>query len=141
MASQHHMTLRRRIRDDSTHNRDSAVCLGDMMPQLSQATAPTMQDFLAIEPVVHASSPMPTGYDFVSKGNPYITRNCRRQTQLAHQVVYAVVNDEKKQIGIRVPWSVHAAVLQDERATRLERQQKVRKYDESLEKRFREASE
>ncbi|KAI0542649.1 hypothetical protein GGR58DRAFT_451376 [Xylaria digitata] len=139
MASQYHMTLRSRIRDDSMHNRDSAVCLGEMMPQHSQATTSTLPAFSATEPVVRASSHMPTGYTFVPKGNPYLTRNCRRQTQLSHQTVYAVVNDQKKQVGIRVPWLIYAVVRQNENDTLPVRQKNVRKRDESLENRFREA--
>lgn len=113
----------------------------EMANKTAQATTSTLTAFSTIEPVVRASSPVPPGYKFLPKGNPYLTRNARAQTQLAHQVVYAVVNNDKKQVGIRVPSSIYDAVLQSEKATRQNRRQIVIERDMSLEKRFREASE
>ncbi|GAP89973.2 putative alanine and arginine rich protein [Rosellinia necatrix] len=107
-----------------------------MFSHTSMSALPTSS---AIEPVVRASSPMPPGYTFVPKGDPYLTRHCRRQTQEAHQVVYVVVDDKKKQIGIRVPIHIQASVKRSEIETRSTRKQLVRKSDESLEKHFREA--
>ncbi|KAI0912157.1 hypothetical protein F4823DRAFT_582585 [Ustulina deusta] len=137
-VSQHRMTLRSRTHD-SVHGRDSAVRSNAMTTQRPHASTSALLAFSTTEPVVRATSPMPPGYSFVPKGDPYLTRNCRRHSQQSHQVVYAVVNDEKKQIGIRVPRSIHAAVSKSERATRMDRQQIVRKRDESIEKSLREA--
>ncbi|KAI1420715.1 hypothetical protein F5Y12DRAFT_771647 [Xylaria sp. FL1777] len=121
---------------DSVLNPNNAIRSSEITTQLSSST---LLAFSTKEPVVRATSPIPLGYSFVPKGDPYLTRNCRRQTQQSHQLVYAVVNDQKKHIGIRVPYHIHAAVLQSESTTRLARRQKVRKHDESLEKRFSEA--
>ncbi|KAI8627010.1 hypothetical protein F5Y19DRAFT_443980 [Xylariaceae sp. FL1651] len=106
-------------------------------PLPSSAEVPAT--FPTIEPVVRASSPMPRGYCFVPKGNPYVTRNCRQQTQRAHEVVYAVIDGSKKQLGIRVPTSIYTSVLTSEAVTRLDRQQAVKKHDEALEKQFSDA--
>ncbi|KAI3327201.1 hypothetical protein HD806DRAFT_486388 [Xylariaceae sp. AK1471] len=139
-ASRHGMTLRNSTKQDLVHNQDShSNSSSDLMPRPSRATTSTLPAFSTVEPVVRASSPMPHEYNFVPKGNPYVTRNCRQQTQRTHQVVYAVVNDDKEQIGIRVPSSIYAAVLQSEVATRQDRQRIVRKHDEALEKCFSEA--
>ncbi|KAK8054459.1 hypothetical protein PG994_009526 [Apiospora phragmitis] len=92
-----------------------------------------------VEPVVKVSSPLPKGYIFVPKGDVYITGNCRRQTQAAKQTVYAVVNHQRKSVGIRVPAAVHARVLQDERASRADRASTVQRRDAALEKQFRDA--
>lgn len=91
------------------------------------------------EPVVKVSSPLPKGYIFVPKGNVYITANCRRLTQVAKKTVYAVINHRRQSVGIRVPTSVHAQVVQDERASRADRASAVEKRDAALEKQFREA--
>ncbi|KAK5627059.1 hypothetical protein RRF57_002774 [Xylaria bambusicola] len=122
---------------DSAHHRGSALC-STMAMQVSQGPL-AMMAFATSEPVVRHTTPMPKGYSFVRKGNTYLTRNCRRQTQESHQIVYAVVNEEKKQVGIRVPTPIYQVVLKSEHATRLDREAKVRKRDESIEERFREA--
>ncbi|KAI0195535.1 hypothetical protein EV127DRAFT_331881 [Xylaria flabelliformis] len=104
---------------------------------VSHVDTPSLSALTTTEPVVRASSTLPPGYSFVPKGDPYMTRNCRKQTQQAHQVVYAVVDDKKKQIGIRVPLSIHTAVLESARATRDHRQLLTKKRDEDIEERFR----
>ncbi|KAI1820080.1 hypothetical protein F4861DRAFT_524533 [Xylaria intraflava] len=109
------------------------------MPQVPRPSTSAVPVSSTVEPVVRASSPMPRGYRFVPKGNPYMTRHCRQKTQEAHQVVYVVIDARKKQLGIRVPWSVYTAVQQSEAATRAERQKTVRKRDETTDKRFSEA--
>ncbi|KAI0805183.1 hypothetical protein GGR55DRAFT_657406 [Xylaria sp. FL0064] len=126
--AKHHMTLRGKA-DSSVSNRDTK-----RTTQPPNANTSTLPSFSTIEPVVRDTSRMPPGYSFVPKGNPYVTRNCRRQTQQSHKVVYAVVNDRKKQVGIRVPGAVHADVLQSEKATRSDRRELVRKNDETIEK-------
>jgi hypothetical protein len=140
-VSGHGMTLRKGRKQDSVHNPATHVSSSEITSRPSRASTSTLPAFSTIEPVVRASSHMPHGYTFVPKGNPYVTRNCRQQTQRARQVVYAVVDDGKKQIGIRVPQSVYAAVVQSEGATRLDRERNVRKHDEALKKRFSDASE
>ncbi|KAI1349709.1 hypothetical protein F5Y01DRAFT_327026 [Xylaria sp. FL0043] len=126
--AKHHMTLRGEA-DSSVSNRDTK-----MTTQPPNANISTLPSFSTIEPVVRDTSPMPPGYSFVPKGNQYVTRHCRRQTQQSHKVVYAVVNDRKKQVGIRVPGAIYADVLQSEKATRSDRQELVRKNDETIEK-------
>ncbi|KAJ3567210.1 hypothetical protein NPX13_g6849 [Xylaria arbuscula] len=108
-----------------------------MSTQVSQASTSTMVDFPTREPVVRDVEPMPKGYCFVRKGNTYVTRNCRRQTQEALFTVYAVVDEDKRHIGIRVPASIHQVVLESEKATRVDRQANVKKRDKSIEERFR----
>ncbi|GAW24859.1 hypothetical protein ANO14919_144540 [Xylariales sp. No.14919] len=135
--SPHPMTRRSSTRD-SMHNRDSTIS-DNTTTQLPHASTSALPTFSTVEPVIRESSPMPPGYSFVPKGDPYLTRHCRQQTQQAHQVVYVVVNNAKKQVGIRVPESIYTEVLQSESATRQSRQQKVKKSDEDLEKRFRDA--
>ncbi|KAI1739081.1 hypothetical protein F4680DRAFT_422797 [Xylaria scruposa] len=105
--------------------------------QVSHADDSSLPAISTLEPVVRASSTLPPGYSFVPKGDPYITRHCRKRTQLARQVVYAVVDDEKKQVGIRVPLPIHTAVLESARATRDQRQLLTKKRDEDIEERFR----
>ncbi|KAI2622081.1 hypothetical protein GGS21DRAFT_535041 [Xylaria nigripes] len=122
--------------DNSKKTRGNGLGNSTMVPRAKVTHAPASS---AVEPVVRASSHMPRGYKFVPKGNPYMTRNCRQQTQQAHQVVYAVVDSKKKQIGIRVPRTIYATVLKSETETRTERQQAVRKRDRCTEKCFSEA--
>lgn len=91
------------------------------------------------EPVVKISTPLPKGYVFVPKGNVYITGNCRRLTLAAGEKIYAVINQKRQSVGIRVPASVHSQVLEDERDTRADRASIVQKRDATLEKQFRDA--
>ncbi|KAI0546926.1 hypothetical protein F4679DRAFT_555823 [Xylaria curta] len=107
--------------------------------QVSHEDTSSLPALSTIEPVVRASSKLPLGYSFVPKGDPYMTRNCRKRTQQARQVVYAVVDDEKKQVGIRVPLTIHTAVRESARATREHRQLLTKKRDEDIEERFRVA--
>ncbi|KAI1433535.1 hypothetical protein GGR50DRAFT_695964 [Xylaria sp. CBS 124048] len=111
----------------------------NMFPRYAWAISPPMPSALKKEPVLHASSPMPRGYKFVPKGNPYVTRHCRQQTLEAHQLVFMIINDKKQPIGIRVPSSIYAKVMRAESATRVERQSNVRRRDDITDKRFGEA--
>lgn len=79
---------------------------------------------------------MPRGYVFVPKGSVYITANCRKQTRVAGQIVYTVVDKNKRTVGLRVPSVVHQAVLASEVATRIDRASAVQKRDEALEREF-----
>lgn len=83
---------------------------------------------------------MPKGYHFVPKGDPFLTRHCRKETQLEHKTVYVVVDEKKKPMGIRVPESIYMKVKKMDRVTRKARKQQVRKSDESVEKSLKEAS-
>ncbi|TLD16743.1 uncharacterized protein PgNI_01171 [Pyricularia grisea] len=87
----------------------------------------------ANEPMVTASTPMPPGYRFVSKGNVYITKNCRKNTQAANKTVYVVVESLKtkrvKTLGIRVPADIYSEVAESERQTRTARATNVQKRD------------
>ncbi|KAJ2995229.1 hypothetical protein NUW58_g1335 [Xylaria curta] len=140
MISQHHKTLRSSDSNNSVQKRDSTECDSKTATPLSHASASTLPTLSKHrEPVVRDSSPMSHGYSFVPKGNPYLTRNCRQRTQQEGQLVYAVVNDAKKQVGIRVPSSIYREVLRAESATRTSRQQMVKKRDEGIEARFKEA--
>ncbi|KAI0452061.1 hypothetical protein F5B21DRAFT_516334 [Xylaria acuta] len=139
IASRHRMTLRSSGTHVSMNNRDNGVYDTKETTQLSCADGSSLPAFSTTGPVVCASSKMPPGYRFVPKGDPYVTRNCRQRTRQAHQVTYAVVNDEKKQVGIRVPLPIYTAVLESASATRDHRRLIVKKRDEDLEKRFREA--
>ncbi|KAI0390480.1 hypothetical protein F5Y17DRAFT_444489 [Xylariaceae sp. FL0594] len=89
------------------------------------------------EPVVHASSLMPAGYVFVKKGNPYMTRHCRQDTQRARKTVYTVVDGKNRPVGIRVPKTIYEAVARSEKETRSQRREAVEKRDDALEKQFR----
>ncbi|KAJ8126509.1 hypothetical protein O1611_g7130 [Lasiodiplodia mahajangana] len=91
------------------------------------------------DPVVSASSPLPPGYRFLPKGNFYMSLTCRRRTLLARRVVYVVINDEKKRIGIRVPAHIFEEVRKSEKLTRRSRQRKVGYEDKKIEERFKVA--
>lgn len=84
---------------------------------------------------------LPKGYSFVSKGNAFITGNCRRHAQAASHVVYVVFKngDKKIRIGIGVPTNIYLHVQLDERNTRSERVANVLKRDEHIAKEFKKA--
>ncbi|RHZ50038.1 DUF2293 domain-containing protein [Aspergillus thermomutatus] len=75
--------------------------------------------------------PLPENYVFVPKGDVYITRHCRTQTKESHRVVYVVYNKAgKRNIGLRVPKDVYAAVLKSAAATADSRAHAVKTRDE-----------
>ncbi|EHA52838.1 hypothetical protein MGG_05118 [Pyricularia oryzae 70-15] len=96
---------------------------------------PASKTNAANEPMVTASTPMPPGYRFVSKGNVYITKNCRKKTQAAGKTVYVVVESLKtkrvKTLGIRVPTDIYSEVAESERQTRTARATNVQKRDDA----------
>ncbi|KAH9430036.1 hypothetical protein MCOR02_009758 [Pyricularia oryzae] len=96
---------------------------------------PASKTNAANEPMVTASTPMPPGYRFVSKGNVYITKNCRKNTQAAGKTVYVVVESLKtkrvKTLGIRVPTDIYSEVAESERQTRTARATNVQKRDDA----------
>ncbi|KAH7032733.1 uncharacterized protein B0I36DRAFT_347910 [Microdochium trichocladiopsis] len=86
------------------------------------------------EPTVPLNSAPPPGYRLVPKGNPYMTLNCRKQTHLAGQTVYNVVEKPGgKHMGIRVPQTVYNAVAASFAATKSDRADAVRRRDGKLE--------
>ncbi|TLD30850.1 hypothetical protein PspLS_02213 [Pyricularia sp. CBS 133598] len=96
---------------------------------------PASKTNAANEPMVTTSTPMPPGYHFVSKGNVYITKNCRKNTQAANKTVYVVVESLKtkriKTLGIRVPADIYSEVTESERQTRTARATNVQKRDDA----------
>ncbi|EGS17769.1 uncharacterized protein CTHT_0071150 [Thermochaetoides thermophila DSM 1495] len=44
------------------------------------------------ELIVHPSDPLPKGYSFVAKGDPYITKQCRERTHALGKALYVVVD-------------------------------------------------
>ncbi|TRX94088.1 hypothetical protein FHL15_005166 [Xylaria flabelliformis] len=133
--SPHLMTLRSSCAHVDSQNSQTSL----KTTQVSHVDTSSLPALSTTEPVVRASSTVPPGYSFVPKGDPYMTRNCRKRTQQAHQVVYAVVDDKKTQIGIRVPLPIHTAVLESAKATRDHRELLTKKRDEDIEERFRMA--
>lgn len=83
--------------------------------------------------IVQHSTPVPSGYVFVPKGNVYVTKNCRRLTQSQNKPIYTVQSGKKKILGIRVPKSIYTKVLDDNRATAATRAENVRRKDQNLE--------
>ncbi|KAL4818703.1 hypothetical protein BDW67DRAFT_11616 [Aspergillus spinulosporus] len=76
-------------------------------------------------------APMPPDYVFVPRGDVYVTRHCRSKTKEDHQLVYKVYdNTGKKALGIRVPATVHAAVLRSAQETAESRANAVKARDE-----------
>ncbi|GJN71887.1 hypothetical protein PLICBS_005956 [Purpureocillium lilacinum] len=93
-----------------------------------------------IEPVVSAQEPLPPGYGFLRKGNPFMTAVCRRKTHAAHKALY-VVRDKRAIVGLRAPKWILSEVYQEERESRLRRQANVEKRDSGMENEFRGAIE
>lgn len=92
------------------------------------------------EPTVTVRS-IPQGYAFVPKGNVFITGNCRKSTQAAHQKVYLVVSpgSDKKPLGIAVPEVIHDDVRARETETRDQRAAAVDKRDAGIKTEFEKA--
>jgi len=93
-----------------------------------------------IEPIVSAQEPLPPGYGFLRKGNPFMTALCRRKTHAAHKALY-VVRDKRDIVGLRAPKWILSEVYQEERESRLRRQANVEKRDSGMENEFRGAIE
>ncbi|KAK3356893.1 hypothetical protein B0T25DRAFT_141143 [Lasiosphaeria hispida] len=88
------------------------------------------------EPEVRFFSPMPDGYQFVPKGDVYITKNCRKRTHEAGQTLYVVVNKANKPLGLRCPIPVYHAVVTEHHATATKRASAVQKRDAAIEDTF-----
>lgn len=81
------------------------------------------------------STPLPKGYRFLRKGNPYLTSLCRRETLQANKTLY-VVKERSGVLGLRAPQWIVAKVFQAERETRAKRKQNVQSRDNSAKREF-----
>ncbi|KAL7820676.1 hypothetical protein V8C26DRAFT_364325 [Trichoderma gracile] len=80
------------------------------------------------EPIVSPDTPIPKGYGFLRKGNPFMTALCRRKTHEARKTLY-VVSGRGKQQGLRAPkWIIHQ-VFAEEKASRERRRGAVERRD------------
>ncbi|KAI0204315.1 hypothetical protein F4808DRAFT_375573 [Astrocystis sublimbata] len=93
----------------------------------------------ARDTIINSSIDVLPGYYHVQKGDPYVTRHCRKLTQQANQVVYAAVNNFGKHIGIHVPKQIYDAVKVSQQETQADRRQAVLKHDMRVQERFRSA--
>ncbi|GFF31519.1 hypothetical protein IFM61606_03671 [Aspergillus udagawae] len=92
--------------------------------QLPPSTDPLEENCLDREPLGE-------NYVFVPKGDVYITRHCRTQTKESDRIVYVVYNNTgKRNIGLRVPKDVYAAVLKSAAVTADSRALAVKTRDE-----------
>ncbi|KAL7918028.1 hypothetical protein ACQKWADRAFT_263817 [Trichoderma austrokoningii] len=90
---------------------------------------------MARQQTVSPEAPMPKGYGFLKKGNPFMTRLCRRKTLDVRKTLY-VVMDHGKQEGLRAPkWILHQ-VFSEEKATRERRRSTVERQDAATEDAF-----
>lgn len=80
------------------------------------------------EITVSSSTPMPKGYGFLRKGNPFLTSLCRRTTIASNKTLY-VVKDKSRVLGLRAPKHILAKVFAEERQTRSSRQAQVQRKD------------
>ncbi|KAK0623667.1 hypothetical protein B0T14DRAFT_407433, partial [Immersiella caudata] len=90
------------------------------------------------EPQVAPFAPMPKGYQFVPKGDVYITRSCRIKTHQAGQTLYVVVNKTKKVTGLRCPKRIYDEVVKESKATATKRAEAVAKRDNVISDKFEE---
>ncbi|KAK4217417.1 hypothetical protein QBC37DRAFT_415082 [Rhypophila decipiens] len=81
------------------------------------------------EPRVRFFSNMPDGYVFVTKGDVFVTKNCRLQTHDAGRTLYVVVDKANKVLGLRCPAEIYAAVEAENKATAGRRAEAVQKRD------------
>lgn len=87
------------------------------------------------ELVVGPETPMPKGYGFLKKGNPFMTSLCRRKVRQAGEKLY-VVKAGARPLGLRAPRWTLAHVAAQERATRSRRRAAVRRRDRSEREKF-----
>ena len=91
-------------------------------------------------PVVE-TSPCPSNYRFVPKGNVYITANVRKETHASGRPLYLVTSkhNPRKTLGVRCPLDVYNRVHDAEKATRASRQAAVDKHDAAERRQFEAA--
>lgn len=76
------------------------------------------------------TDPMPEGFVFVPKGDPYITRNCKSRSKDAGSTVYIVYDKkERTQLGIRVSTSIYNTVTASAKQTASQRAAAVESRD------------
>jgi hypothetical protein len=90
------------------------------------------------EPQVAPFAPMPKGYQFVPKGDVYITRSCRIKTHQGGQTLYVVINKTKKVTGLRCPKRIYEEVVKESKATATKRAEAVAKRDNAISDQFEE---
>ncbi|KAK3175734.1 hypothetical protein K4F52_010033 [Lecanicillium sp. MT-2017a] len=91
------------------------------------------------EEQVTPATPMPTGYKFLKKGNPYLTSLCRRMTLAEGKRLFVVI-EKSKALGLRAPkWIINHA-YNEERGTRTKRQEAVATRDSAIERAFADAA-
>lgn len=93
---------------------------------------------MAPEPIVSQQTPMPDGYGFLRKGNPFMTALCRRKTQASRETLY-VVHSQRVPVGLRAPKWILDEVFAEERETRSRRHAAVEKRDDDTEEEFKRA--
>lgn len=87
--------------------------------------------------VVSIHTPMPSGYKFLPKGDPYKTLNCRKKARAEGHDVYVVHNPKHQQIGIRVPAAIYDRVQEKAEQIRKSRADSVQRKDKQMETDFR----
>jgi hypothetical protein len=90
----------------------------------------------AAEPQVRYFSPMPRDYQFVPKGDVYVTSNVRKRTHAVGATLYVVVDKHKKPIGLRCPTSVYQEVTAAAQASAARRAAVVQLRDAAVEREF-----
>ncbi|PTB69173.1 hypothetical protein BBK36DRAFT_1113928 [Trichoderma citrinoviride] len=87
------------------------------------------------ESTISPDTPMPKGYGFLKKGNPFMTALCRRKTHEARKTLY-IVSSRGKQQGLRAPkWIIHQ-VFSEEKASRERRRGAVERRDAATQDAF-----
>jgi hypothetical protein len=83
---------------------------------------------------VAPSKPLPKGYAFLPRGDPYKTLHCRRLTHQAGKPLYVVEqgNKRKKVLGIRIPKSIFFQVQEQARETLASRRAATEQRDAAL---------
>lgn len=90
----------------------------------------------APEPQVRYFSPMPPDYEFVPKGDVYITSNVRKRTHAVGATLYVVVDKHRKPIGLRCPKFIHQEVAAAAEASAAGRAAVVQLRDAAVERGF-----
>lgn len=88
------------------------------------------------EPQVRFFSAMPKDYQFVPKGDVYVTSNVRKRTHAAGARLYVVIDKHKKPIGLRCPTSIYKEVTAAAKETAASRAAVVQNRDAVVECEF-----
>lgn len=91
------------------------------------------------EEQVTPATPMPKGYKFLKKGNPFLTAQCRRRTIAEGKALY-VVTDKSQTLGLRAPRWIINQVFEEEKKTRTKRKEAVSARDTAMEAAFEDAT-